>query len=331
MKNNNTIMPKEFSSIIHREGDPNIYLWADGRWYFYNPSQSPLGGGAMGTVYIGYSLDRKQKIVVKKVHDKYAELKPIRDRALLEASLAFRHPNLVEMIGACEYPNHVGPIFILSNFVNGCNIDKHVKQYLEFNPDREIVISREICNILDALEYLHLRGVIHRDIKPSNIMIENDKSAKLIDLGIAKMDMDDDSKKHTSSGFVGTYCYAAPEQILRSEYNETVIDATTDIYALGVTFYELLAGYNPFDSEIESEIIEKSLNMKLPKSKKISRRMLKVIRKATEKKQSRRFQTATEFKMALMDAMQPRKDVSKYVIAAISITVITLITLMFTL
>lgn len=322
-------MPREFSSIVQRPGDPRIYLWADGRWYFYDSSQNPLGGGAMGTVYVGYSTDGRQKIVVKRVKDRYADQKPIRDRAMLEASLAFRHPNLVEMIGACEFPNHIGPIFILSNFVDGCNIDKHVKQYLESNPDRETIISREICNVLDALEYLHLRGIIHRDIKPSNIMIENGKAAKLIDLGIAKLD--GNSNGRTSSGFVGTPCYAAPEQLLRTEDNDTVIDATTDIYALGVTFYELLAGYNPFDSENETDIMKNNLEMELPNNKRISKRMMKVIRKATNKKQSKRFQTASEFKTAIMDALKPRDDTSKYVIATISIAVIAAIIIILTL
>lgn len=314
-------MPKEFSKIVQKHGDPNIYLWADRKWYFYNQLQEPLGGGAMGTVYVGYSCDGRQKIVVKRVVDRYANQKAIRDRAMLEASLAFRHPNLIEMIGACEYPNHVGPIFILSNFVEGINIDKHVKQNLEFNPDRETIISRWMCNVLDALEYLHSHGVFHRDIKPSNIMIENGKAAKLIDLGIAKLD--GELGGHTSSGFVGTPCYAAPEQILRKEDNDTVINATTDIYALGVTFYELLAGYNPFDSEIDNEIIKNCLKMKLPKNKRISRQIMRVIRRATEKEQSKRYQTAAEFKTAIMDALKASPiGVSKYVIAAVALAVI---------
>lgn len=286
------------SQIMQKKGDPRIYLWADGKWFFYDSSEKPLGSGAMGTVYIGYSIDGKQKIAVKRVKDRFTDVMSIRNRAKLEASLAFRHPNLVEMLGVCEYPDHIGPIFILSNYVNGYTLDKHIKIHLEGNPNREEIIAREICNVLDALSYLHSRNIVHRDIKPSNIMIEEGKMAKLMDLGIAKMS---NSDGHTSTGFVGTPQYAAPEQILRTEEDDTIINATTDIYALGITFYELLTGFNPFDSEIESEIYENNLKKKLPQNKQISKKLMRVLLKATEKDQNKRYQTAAEFKSAIED------------------------------
>ncbi|MCR5036694.1 MAG: serine/threonine protein kinase [Bacteroidales bacterium] len=298
------------AQILQKKGDPRYYLWADGRWYFYNSMDKPLGSGAMGTVYVGYSMDGKHKVAIKRVKDKYSDVESIRKRAKLEASLAFRHPNLVEMLGVCEYPDHKGPIFILSNYVDGLTLDKHIKVHLEGNPNREMIIAREICNVLDALSYLHSRGVVHRDIKPSNIMIEEGKMARLMDLGIAKMN---NSDGHTSSGFVGTPQYAAPEQILRKEDEDSTlnsnreINATTDIYALGVTFYELLTGVNPFDSEIDSEILDNSLKKKLPKNKMISKKLMKVLWKATEKEQNKRYQTAAEFKTEIENALFERQ------------------------
>lgn len=294
----------EFSPIIQKAGDPRIYLWADGRWFYYDSMQKPIGSGAMGTVYVGYSMDGRTKVAIKRVNDRFANEMSIRNRARLEASLSFRHPNMIEMIGICEYPSKRGPVFMLSNFVSGYNIDKYIKEYPNYIQNKEEFIALKICKILDALEYLHYKGVIHRDIKPSNIMIDNNTGEpKLMDLGIAKLS----NTKASSTGLVGTPQYAAPEQINRTEDDDS-LTAATDVYALGVTFYELLTGINPFDSEIDSEIISNNLNKKLPKSKLISRKMMKVLRKATEKSHRKRYQTAKEFRCAIENVLASNRS-----------------------
>ena len=100
--NNNTSQ-----QVCQRAGDPRIYLQALGQWYYYDPNSTPLGNGAMGTVYLGFSCTSNQRIAVKRVKDIYANNKMIRERARQEASLAFSHPNLVQMIGLCECaPNY---------------------------------------------------------------------------------------------------------------------------------------------------------------------------------------------------------------------------------
>lgn len=289
-------MAKNQSQVYQREGDPRIYLFAMGQWYYYDPSVAPLGSGAMGTVYLGYSCVGNQRIAVKRVKDNFSNNKAIRERARQEASLSFRHPNLVEMLGICEYPNSIGPIFLLSRFVDGADIDKHVKKQLQDLPDRVEIISREICSVLNALTYLHSRGVVHRDVKPSNIMIENGCNVKLMDLGIARLN---GGNQYSSYGFVGTPQYAAPEQILRQDDISVEINATTDIYALGITFYELLTGENPFASEIEAEVLTSQVTKKLPPHKNIPPKLMKVIWKATEKQQQQRYQTAADFKNAI--------------------------------
>ena len=108
--------------VVQRPNDPYIYLFVMGEWYCYNPKDEPLGSGAMGTVYVGYRCKNGEKIAVKRVKDCFANSKMIRDRAKQEASLAFRHQNLVEMIGYCEYALDNGPVFILSKFVSGMQI-----------------------------------------------------------------------------------------------------------------------------------------------------------------------------------------------------------------
>ena len=259
----------------------------------------------MGIVYLGYRCKDGMMMAVKRVKDSYSSNQMIRDRAKQEASLAFRHQNLVEMIGYCEYAPDKGPIFLISKYVRGMDIDKYVAERLA-GPERIEKICFAIYQVLDALEYIHSRGVVHRDIKPSNIMVEEDSNVRLMDLGIARLN---GGNKYSAYGFIGTPQYAAPEQILRDKAGSVQINASTDIYALGVTFYELLSGINPFDSESEVDTLTKQMRETLPPCEAIPKRLMSVLLKATEKEQSKRYQKAFEFKNAIQEALAPPKGV----------------------
>lgn len=292
-------------TVFQRPNDPYIYLLVMGEWYCYDPMSTPLGSGAMGTVYMGYRIKDGTRMAIKRVRDIYSNNPMIRERAKQEASLAFRHNNLVEMIGYCEYAPENGPIFLVSKFVSGKNIDEYAKEFLN-GSDRVERICNAIFQVLDALEYVHSRGVIHRDIKPSNIMVENDSNIRLMDLGIARMN---DGNKFSQYGFIGTPQYAAPEQILRDKTRTVQINAATDIYALGITFYEILTGANPFDADTEVDTLTLQMRETLPPNDAIPKRIMNVISKATEKEQAKRYQTAGDFRNALREALLPPKTV----------------------
>jgi serine/threonine-protein kinase len=291
-----------FQAVQQRKGDPFIYLYVMGEWYCYNPQEQPLGGCAMGDVYRGYRCKTGAPIAVKRVKDSYANNPMIRERARQEASLAFRHNNLVEMIGYCEYAPTTGPIFLLSHFVQGVDIDEYVKSF-DGSPNRVEKICHAIYSVLDALDYVHSKGVIHRDIKPSNIMVENGSNVRLMDLGISRMN---GGNKFSSLGFIGTPEYSAPEQI----HGKEQINATTDIYELGITFYELLTGVNPMSCESETDTLTKQTKEPLPANPLIPKKLMRVIWKATEKEQAKRYQTALDFKRAIQQALMP--DPSKW-------------------
>lgn len=289
-------------SVRQRPNDPYIYLKVMGEWYCYNPADEPLGSGAMGTVYRGYRCKNGGIIAVKRVNDSYSNNKDIRSRAKFEASLAFRHPNLVEMIGYCEYMPDRGPIFLLSNLVQGKNIDDFAKQ-LDTVPDRVERMCKCIYGVLDALDYIHSKGIIHRDIKPSNIMVEDNSNVRLMDLGIARLN---GGNAYSRMGFIGTPEYAAPEQILREvEGSSAQINETTDIYQLGITFYELLSGKNPMACDNEADTIALQMKSQLPSSPRIPAKLMKVLLRATEKDQGFRYKTAMEFKAAIQDSFIP--------------------------
>ena len=306
-------MEEEFP-IQFFEDDPNIYLHVTGdrgkKWYYYNPDSTPLGEGAMGKVYIGFDYETDQRVAIKQLFDKYSNNKSIRERAVLEASLSYMHPNLVEMLGSCMFEDEEGDwhVWVLSNYVRGKTIDKKVKALVDANPGLDLVqtVSGYIMSVLDALDYLHSKGVIHRDIKPSNIMVDDNGSVKLMDLGVARVTS---ANSYTSMGFVGTPLYASPEQILR---DKTLVQASpaSDVYSLGMTFYVLLNGSNPFDADTEAQILTNQVTKKLPACQLIPKKykkLMAVIWKATEKNQEARYQSALEFKMAIQKALIPEK------------------------
>lgn len=298
------------ANIIQKGND--IFLRVGEEWFCYNQTEPPLGEGAMGIVYLGRSCRTNERVAIKRVVDKYANIPSIRERARLEASLLFRHRNLVEMIGYCELNPSKGPIFIISRLVQGITLDEHVEAHLRNRPDAVKRICETIYPVFDALEYIHSKGIVHMDIKPSNIMIENGCNIRLMDLGIA---FTQDIMNMTSPGLIGTPKYAAPEQNIERGQHSLAVDRTTDIYELGITLYELLSGYNPFDSPTREETLEKQRTEILQPVQGLPVPVLNVLRKATAKVQADRFQSTREFKNALQQALaQPISKSNKWLI-----------------
>lgn len=294
-----------------QKGD-TIYLNIGQRWFQYN-ERSLLGSGAMGTVYKGYDCNSGEPVAIKRVKDRFANNPEIRRRAHQEAELMFRHPNLVEMIGCCEMAQNRGPIFIVSNFVQGENIDKFINDHVRSLPNVEKRICELFFPVLDALSYIHQKGIIHMDIKPSNIMMEQGKNVRLMDLGIADVT---DTMNTATSGMMGTPKYAAPEQFSDPE-TRPQLTAATDIYEAGVTLYELITMYNPFGAETVLEAKELHQELILEKKTMMSDAVYQVIRKATAISPSDRYQNAGQMKKALMEAFSKPDPSSNWLVFGI--------------
>lgn len=274
--------------------DNLVYLNISGKWCVYDQSKEPLGSGAMGTVFYGFVCDTRTPVAIKRVKDVYSNDQNIRNRARQEAALMFRHRNLVEMLGLCEWEPNNGPIFIVSKYVHGENFDKFVKVKLSTMSQAHRI--KTICNmvmpVFDALDYLHSNNILHMDIKPSNIMVENGNNVRLMDLGIAYTTA---YQASNSSNMMGTPKYAAPEQFGQKGTQET-IDNRTDIYELAVTIYELLCNDNPFLSQTFDELIEKHKTLKLPYNNNIPKPIVDVLRKAAHPNKRNRYNNILEFR-----------------------------------
>lgn len=295
---------KEKKQRIHYEVDTSLFL----------------GKGGMGQVFKGSRVDEKTNVrtdvAVKFLFDDLPL--DVIERARREACVQIDHENLLQMYSFIEIETEssmtkesVKRYHVASEYVNGVRLldlinGEIANQYGQsvpeiehwyklYNTDRRVFAIRIIQEILNGVEALHKEGYIHRDLDPSNIMITVEGKVKIIDFGIAKKlnDINTQDRQLTVVGyFVGKVAYAAPELILGFPNN------TTDIYAIGIILFQLLSGHLPFEGN-DSEIMDKQKNVDVPIQNIPYVSLRKVIKKATAKNCSERYQTAADFLSAL--------------------------------
>ncbi len=259
--------------------------------------QRKAGAGGMGVVYQGIHIRLEQLVAIKDLAPELASNPEMRRRFIREARIQaqLNHPNVVNVHNLLE---HQGHLLLVMEFVEGETLDKLIQEGGALPYDRAVDISRQV---LEALSFMHSKGVIHRDLKPGNIMITGDGRVKVTDFGIAKATKE---KGHTRSGVrLGTLWYMSPEQVKGKP-----VDARSDLYAMGITLFQMVTGKLPFFGNSDFEIMKAHTEVPPPNPKKIKRDMPKplagLILKLLEKKPDRRFQTAEEVLKAL-DTMGP--------------------------
>lgn len=198
-----------------------------------------IGEGGMGVVLLAERRDVGGQVAIKILRD--AWLSPARRERFTaeQRTLAqLHHPAIAQLHDAGALPD--GTPWFVMEYVEGDSLTAHCRaRRLGLVP--RLKLFRAVC---EAVQHAHLHAVIHRDLKPSNILVTPDGSVKLLDFGIAKqLDGLETSADQTATGMrLMTPAYAAPEQVSGGR-----IGTRTDVYSLGVTLYELLAGRLPFD------------------------------------------------------------------------------------
>ena len=307
-------------NIIRLQGDAEK---RSGIYYEYDADATPLGEGGMGRVLKGFRVvertGERMPVAIKAIYDNIPER--VVERARREANIQLDNDNLIRMYGfvettspyedgiKCKVHYHVIMELLvgvtLEDVINGVTSDQNGMQipfaaeiYSQYTQNRDVVVIRIMKSILSGLMALHDNGFIHRDIDPSNIMLTIDGKIKLIDFGICKqiVSLESLDKALTATGvFMGKVNYAAPELVLGDVKSQNY---TTDIYALGILLYQLCTGHLPF-SGTDQDILSANLRNALPMKDVKSREFKHIIKKATEKAQSKRYASVAELRVDL--------------------------------
>ena len=195
-----------------------------------------IGSGGFGNVYsaLDRAVDRPVAIKVLNAPGDPDLIKRFRAEAMTVANL--HHKNIVTVH---EFGEENGVPYLVMELLEGMNVEDLIRQRTPLSLHEKLWIMSEVA---EGLQCAHGRGIIHRDVKPANIMRLSDGSVKIMDFGIARMAVET-ATRLTQTGFlVGSVMYMAPEQ-----FNGTA-DVLSDIFAYGVTLYELLTGQHPFAS-----------------------------------------------------------------------------------
>jgi serine/threonine protein kinase len=213
-----------------------------------------LSAGGMATIYLGRHTELGRQVVIKQLHPHLSNDSSFVKRFEREAKLLGRlhHENIVDV---ADYFEMDGSYYIILEYIDGGSL----KGLLDQQKKMPFLIAVHLVGqIAQGLWHAHQNQIIHRDIKPANIMLTKQGEVKISDFGLAYAQ---EALAITDPGtFVGTPAYLAPEQIKGQP-----ADVQSDIYALGVMFYEMLSGVNPFAGQTHSETIDRTLRL-IPKS-----------------------------------------------------------------
>ena len=220
----------------------------------------------------------------------------IKQRFKNEASTLahLQHPNVV---GLFDYVEDESGMYLVMEYVEGMQLDDFIKNVTGPMPEeRAVPIIKEI---LLAFSYAHQKGIVHRDIKPANIIITQNDGVKVLDFGIARL-LGEGNHNLTKTGTqMGTVFYMSPEQVQGKK-----VDIRSDIYSLGVTFYQMLTGVNPYiglttEYEVYSRIVKEDLPPPQEIYPGVPAYLATILKKALAKEPDDRFQTCDEFLAAV--------------------------------
>ena len=254
-----------------------------------------LGEGGMATVYKAFDNRLERDVAVKVIRrDMVADVHTAQMLRRFErearALAKFTHANIVPII---DYGEHEGAPYLVMAYLPGGTLKEKTGKPMPFMDAAQLLLP-----VARALEYAHKRKIIHRDVKPANILITEEGEPMLSDFGIAKILELQEGTQLTGTGMgIGTPEYMAPEQWM----GEVV--PQTDIYALGIVFYEFVTGRKPYMADTPAAILLKQVNEPLPRPSKfvpgLPDKVERVIFKALAKKPEERYEDMGAFAGAL--------------------------------
>jgi len=281
--------PQDASELIFRSEDTMAGQVFDGRYRILHK----LGEGGMGAVYKAVQISTQKLVAIKVVAARHTENPATVRRFQREVKLQSRleHPNIVTVIDFAKTPE--GQYFFVMPFIEGKSLRRMILDGGKFALSDFLALAMQIC---DGLEYSHAEGIVHRDLKGDNIVVAHigrQRVAKILDFGLAKaIQRDGETTKSgpelTSEGLaLGTPAYMSPEQA-KGEVGK--IGPRSDLYSLGVIFYQMLTGALPFKSDTpwgllhqhisEPPVPVRQINSDVPES--IERSVMRLLEKEPE-------------------------------------------------
>jgi serine/threonine protein kinase/membrane protein implicated in regulation of membrane protease activity len=250
-----------------------------------------LGSGATATVYLAEQINLRRKVAIKLMTTGLVTESSFRERFMQEGRVVaqLNHPNIVTVFDINEYNSNY---YMVMEYVDGgMTLRERIQEGLEV--DEAITIASQIGA---ALDYAHKRNFVHRDVKPANILFRADGAAVLSDFGIARVV--GGGSQLTQQGYtVGTPAYMSPEQVMGQD-----IGIRSDLYSLGVVFYEMLTGKAPFQAQETFALAMKHVNDRPPLLPRDLEAYQAVLDKAMAKKPEDRYVSAEAMVKAIKQA-----------------------------